>query len=97
MALERETEGCVIQSASGGELGKIWGDGIVVRQTEGFQEAQDAIVVKVEIGADILALERGTEGLLGEDCGRKWLRNGCRCPTLESRLLTRRTNSYPLH
>ena len=42
-------------------MGKIWGDGIVVRQTEGFQEAQDAIALKVE--------ERGTEGLLGEIVG----------------------------
>ena len=69
LALERKTEGCVIQSALVGELGKIWGDGIVVRQTEGFQEAQGALVVKVEIGADILALERETEGLLGEIVG----------------------------
>ena len=47
-------------------MGKIWGDGIVVEQTEGFQEARDAIDLKVEERADILALERGTEGLLGE-------------------------------
>ena len=41
----------------------------MVKQTDGIQEAQDAIVLKVEERADILALERETEGLLGEIVG----------------------------
>ena len=54
--------GCVIQSALGGELGKNWG-GIVAKQTDGFQETQNAVALKVEERAGILALERETEGL----------------------------------
>ena len=41
----------------------------MVRQTEGIQKAQNAIALKVEERADILALERETEGLLGEIVG----------------------------
>ena len=41
----------------------------MVKQTDGIQEAQDAIVLKVEERAGILALERETEGLLGEIVG----------------------------
>ena len=38
----------------------------MVKQTEGIQEGQVAIAIKVEERAGILALERGMEGLLGE-------------------------------
>ena len=41
----------------------------MVKQTDGIQEAQGALAIKVEERADILALERGTEGLLGEIVG----------------------------
>ena len=59
----------MIQSALGVELGKIWGNGIVVKQTRGIQEAQDTIALKMEERVGILALERETEGLLGEIVG----------------------------
>ncbi len=41
----------------------------MVKQTDGFQEAQGAIAIKVEERAGILALERETEGLLGDFVG----------------------------
>ena len=64
----------MIQSALGVELGKVCGGlRIVVKQTDGFQEAQNAIALKVEERADILALERETEGLLGER-HHKWVK-----------------------
>ena len=39
----------------------------MAKQTDGFQEGQNAIALKVEERADIL--ERETEGLLGEIVG----------------------------
>ena len=42
----------------------------MVKQTKGFQEAQNTIAIKMEeIWADILVLERKTDGLLGEIVG----------------------------
>lgn len=41
----------------------------MVEQTDGFQDAQGAIALKVEEGAEIRALEREREGLLGEIAG----------------------------
>ncbi len=41
----------------------------MVKQSDGLQEAQDAIVLKVEERAGILAMERETEGMLGEIVG----------------------------
>ena len=38
----------------------------MVKQTDGIQKVQDAVGLKVEEWADIWALERETEGLLGE-------------------------------
>ena len=41
----------------------------MVKQIDGIQEGQNAIAHNVEERADILALERKTEGLLGEIVG----------------------------
>ena len=41
----------------------------MAKQTDGIQKARNAIALKVEEGTGILALERGTEGLLGEIVG----------------------------
>ena len=41
----------------------------MAKQTDDIQKAQNAIGVKVEIGSDVLALERETEELLAELMG----------------------------
>ena len=41
----------------------------MAKQTDDIQKAQNSIGVKVEIGSDVLALERETEGLLAELMG----------------------------
>ncbi len=41
----------------------------MIKQTDGIQDAQNAIALKVEERAGILALEREMEGLLGDFVG----------------------------
>ena len=41
----------------------------MAKQTDGIQKGQNTIALKVDERAEILALERETEGLLGEIVG----------------------------
>ena len=56
----------------------------MVKQTDGIQKAQNAIAIKVEERAGILALGRETEGLLGDFVG------GCTIMDVDSPPLERR-------